>query len=107
MDWFITDARSAFSLFDKKDTGSISIKDLGQVFRSCAMTVDSEQLSDWLEEMNVDGSKFHPARTYGIWGSLCNGSTKFYVIGTCNGPMGTPLLENIKNFKRFARASAF
>ena len=52
---FFTDARGAFSLFDKKDTGSLAIKDLGQVFRSCAMTVDSEQLSDWLSEMGCEG----------------------------------------------------
>lgn len=51
----MTDARGAFSLFDKKDTGSLAIKDLGQVFRSCAMTVDPEQLSDWLSEMGVEG----------------------------------------------------
>lgn len=49
------DAKGAFSLFDKKDTGVLPIKDLGQVFRSCAMTVDSEQLSDWLGEMGVEG----------------------------------------------------
>ncbi|XP_067948402.1 troponin C-like [Watersipora subatra] len=48
------DAKGAFSLFDKKDTGVLPIKDLGQVFRSCAMTVDSEQLSDWLGEMGVE-----------------------------------------------------
>ena len=51
----ISDARGAFSLFDKKDTGFLPIKDLGQVFRSCAMTVDSEQLSDWLSDIGVEG----------------------------------------------------
>lgn len=53
----ILDAKGAFALFDKKDTGVLAIKDLGQVFRSCAMTVDSEQLSDWLEEMGIEGGQ--------------------------------------------------
>lgn len=52
---FILDARSAFALFDKKDLGTLPRTELGQVFRSCAMTVDSDQLSDWLEEMGVEG----------------------------------------------------
>lgn len=55
---FLTDAKGAFSLFDKKDTGFLAIKDLGQVFRSCAMTVDSEQLSDWLGDMGVEGTSY-------------------------------------------------
>ncbi|XP_023930512.1 troponin C [Lingula anatina] len=49
------DARAAFKLFDKKDCGKISIKELGNVFRSLGRQLKPDQLKEWADDIDVDG----------------------------------------------------
>jgi len=52
------DANQTFHLFDKKGDGTISTKDLGQVFKSLALQCDGQKLKDWADEADEEAIGF-------------------------------------------------
>jgi len=52
------DANQIFNLFDKKGDGTVSTKDLGQVFKSLGLQVDAQKLKEWADEADEDASGF-------------------------------------------------
>ncbi|KAH9519811.1 hypothetical protein Btru_070968 [Bulinus truncatus] len=52
------DAQQTFNLFDKKGDGTVSTKDLGQVFKSLGLQVEGQKLKDWADEADEDACGF-------------------------------------------------
>ena len=52
----ISDFREAFSLFDHDENGSISAAELGQVLSALGQTPSPNELSDMINEVDVDGN---------------------------------------------------
>ena len=52
----IADFREAFSLFDHDENGSISATELGQVLSALGQTPSANELSDMINEVDVDGN---------------------------------------------------
>ena len=52
----IADFREAFSLFDHDENGSISAIELGQVLSALGQTPSANELSDMINEVDVDGN---------------------------------------------------
>ena len=52
----ISDFREAFSLFDHDENGSISAHELGLVLSALGQTPSQNELSDMINEVDVDGN---------------------------------------------------
>ncbi len=52
----IADFREAFSLFDHDENGSISAAELGQVLKALGQNPSKNELSDMINEVDVDGN---------------------------------------------------
>jgi Ca2+-binding EF-hand superfamily protein len=52
----IADFREAFSLFDHDENGSISASELGQVLKALGQNPSKNELSDMINEVDVDGN---------------------------------------------------
>jgi len=52
------DANQTFQLFDKKGDGTVSTKDLGQVFKSLALQADAGKLKTWADEADEEACGF-------------------------------------------------
>lgn len=52
----ISDFREAFSLFDHDENGSISASELGQVLKALGQNPSKNELSDMINEVDVDGN---------------------------------------------------
>lgn len=50
------DAHNTFNLFDKKGDGRVSTKELEKVFKSLALQINDEQLKEWADEMDEEGT---------------------------------------------------
>ena len=53
--FFCTEFREAFSLFDKDGDGTISSKELGTVMRSLGQNPTETELNDMINEVDADG----------------------------------------------------
>jgi len=53
-----SDANQIFNLFDKKGDGTVSTKDLGQIFKSLGLQVDGQKLKDWADDADEEASGF-------------------------------------------------
>jgi calmodulin len=56
MQILLSDANQTFSLFDKKGNGTVSTKDLANVFKSLGLHVDDERLKEWADEADEEGN---------------------------------------------------
>ena len=52
----IADFKEAFSLFDHDENGSISAKELGEVLKALGQNPSKNELSDMINEVDVDGN---------------------------------------------------
>lgn len=52
----IADFKEAFSLFDHDENGSISAKELGEVLKALGQNPTKNELSDMINEVDVDGN---------------------------------------------------
>jgi Ca2+-binding EF-hand superfamily protein len=52
----VSDAHNTFNLFDKKGDGRVSTKELEKVFKSLALQMNDEQLKEWADEMDEEGT---------------------------------------------------
>jgi len=51
-----SDAQRTFELFDKKGDGTVSTKDLAQIFKSLALQADATKLKDWADEADEEAT---------------------------------------------------
>lgn len=52
------DANQTFNLFDKKGNGTVSTKELANVFKSLGLQVEDEKLKEWADEADEEASGF-------------------------------------------------
>ncbi|XP_076459244.1 troponin C-like [Babylonia areolata] len=52
------DANQTFSLFDKKGNGTVSTKELSNVFKSLGLQVDDEKMKDWADAVDEEAQGY-------------------------------------------------